>query len=111
MEDAETEGADCVVGGYTGVVGVGDGYACVGVGDVCYDCVEKEAGIVGFQEFGSDAFEEGVKATGIDGQFVVFVELVEGGVVAGDAEDEGVFFWWMGAFEIWSLVLAAKPHK
>lgn len=59
-EDADEKSGDGVVGGYAAAVGVGDGDAVVVVGDVFYDCVEKEPGVVFSEEFGGLAFEEGV---------------------------------------------------
>jgi len=62
LEDAEGDGGDGVVGFDAGAVGGGDMHARVGVGNVCYDGVEEEAGVGGFEEFGGLVLEPGVEA-------------------------------------------------
>jgi len=42
------------------------------VGDVCYDGVEEEAGVVGFEEFGGLVLEPGVEAALVGADWEVF---------------------------------------
>ena len=46
--------------------------AGVGVGDVCYDGVEEEAGVAGFEEFGGLVLEPGVEAALVGADWELF---------------------------------------
>lgn len=100
LQDADGESADCV-GGFDAVVIRGvDGHAFVGVLDLADYGVEEEPGVVGLQKGGGFTFQPGVEAALVPDEVVLFGELVEGLVVAGDPEDKGALFWSIGCFPI-----------
>lgn len=73
LEDAEGDGGDGVIGFYAGAVGGGDLDAGLGVAYVCYDGVEEEAGVVGFEEFGGLVLEPGVEAALVGADYQEFL--------------------------------------
>lgn len=88
LEGAEAEGADRVVGADAGVVRVVDVETGGGESDVGDDVAESEAGVGSAvaEEGGRFAFDEGVKATGIEDVVVLLRILVECGVVVDHGE-------------------------
>lgn len=81
MQHTEGESVDGVVGANAGSVGGVDLDAAVGVGDVLDDGVEEEAGVLGSEEGGGLAFDEGGVAAGVEDEVVLVGVLVEGGVL------------------------------
>lgn len=100
LQDAQRGGADGVVGRDAVAVVHVEGHAVVGVGDALDDAAEDEARVVGSEEAGCGSAEPGVEAALVEDEVVLVAPLVEGQVVARDAEFEAAFLGGIAGFPV-----------